>query len=199
MRQIVSQAFPARSCFGGGGWGHAAIGRGMRSNARYARPSRSQAVGRAWYEKQPVRKRRGRPDAHRRDRSCSRSWCRAVGSIWGRASPRPASTPCRAENPEEVIVRGRRIGAAFGSRSRRHASAPDVFNEINTIDELDVSCRAAKPGWHACTAAGLPRAVSQHDVSADAAREYMAALASAVSNGVADRKTVCSAITRRAP
>ena len=98
-----------------------------------------------------------------------------VALAQGESTTRVDAVPPQ-EDPEEVIVRGRRIGELRFEVEAARERAYDVFNEINTNDEFDVSCREqSRSGTR--VPQQVCRARFEHDVSADAAREYMAALA----------------------
>ena len=92
------------------------------------------------------------------------------------AAPQRAEDSARQEAPEEVVVRGRRIGELRAEIEVARRRAYDIFNEINTNDEFDVRCRKeSKPGSN--VPAQTCRARFEYDISADAASEYMRSLA----------------------
>ena len=91
------------------------------------------------------------------------------------AARESAEGPARQEAPEEVVVRGRRIGELRAEIEAARQRAYDIFNEINTNDEFDVRCRKeSRAGTN--VPAQTCRARFEYDISADAAREYMRAL-----------------------
>lgn len=90
------------------------------------------------------------------------------------ARERADAAPQR-EPPEEVVVRGRRIGELRADIEVARRRAYDIFNEINSNDEFDVRCRKeSRPGTN--VPAQICRARFEYDISADAASEYMSTL-----------------------
>jgi hypothetical protein len=81
----------------------------------------------------------------------------------------------RKESPEEVVVRGRRIGEIRAEVDAARQRAYRIFNEVNSNDEFDVRCRKESR-----SGSNIPqqvcRARFEDDISSDAVREYMATL-----------------------
>ena len=91
----------------------------------------------------------------------------------GRAQNRSLSA--ERSPPEEVVVRGRRVGRLRFEVELAKQRAYDVFNEINSNDEFDVTCNAeSRSGTR------LPRQVCrarfENRIAASATKEYMASL-----------------------
>ncbi len=90
------------------------------------------------------------------------------------ASARAEDVP-RQEAPEEVVVRGRRIGELRAEVESARQHAYRIFNEINNNDEFDVSCRKqSRAGTN--VPQQVCRARFEYDISAEAVTEYMATL-----------------------
>src|SRR5688572_23617072 len=93
-----------------------------------------------------------------------------------RASGERADAAPQQEAPEQVIVRGRRIGELRAEIEDARRRAYDIFNEININDEFDVYCRKeSQPGTN--VPRQICRAQFERRISADAASEYMGSLA----------------------
>jgi len=92
------------------------------------------------------------------------------------ATPARADAAPQQEAPEEVVVRGRRIGELRAEIDVARQRAYGIFNEINSNDEFDVYCRKeSQPGTN--VPRQVCRAQFERRISADAAREYMGTLA----------------------
>jgi hypothetical protein len=79
------------------------------------------------------------------------------------------------ENPEEVIVRGRRLGELRSDVQLARERAYGIFNEINSSDDFDVYCREeGRTGTRSTDR--VCRAQFENRISADAAQEYMSSL-----------------------
>jgi hypothetical protein len=92
------------------------------------------------------------------------------------AAPQRVVVAPQQEAPEEVIVRGRRIGELRADIETARRRAYDIFNEINANDEFDVYCRKeSQPGTN--VPRQVCRAQFERRISADAASEYMGTLA----------------------
>ena len=79
------------------------------------------------------------------------------------------------EAPEEVVVRGRRIGELRAEIEVARRRAYEIFNEINTNDEFDVRCRKeSRAGTN--VPAQTCRAQFETRISATAAKEYLSTL-----------------------
>ena len=77
--------------------------------------------------------------------------------------------------PEEVVVRGRRVGELRLEVELAKQRAYDVFNDINRNDEFDVTCTGeSRTGSR--LARQVCRARFENRISAAAAREYMSSL-----------------------
>ncbi len=94
-------------------------------------------------------------------------------------SDSPAST--RAENrprqdaSDEVVVRGRRVGELRAEVEAARQRAYRIFNDLNSNDEFDVGCRKeSRAGTN--VPQQVCRARFEDDISAAAAREYMATI-----------------------
>jgi hypothetical protein len=93
-----------------------------------------------------------------------------------RAAGDRADAAPQQETPEEVVVRGRRIGELRAEIEDARRRAYDIFNEINIDDEFDVYCRKeSQPGTN--VPRQVCRAQFERRISADAASEYMGTLA----------------------
>jgi hypothetical protein len=87
------------------------------------------------------------------------------------------STPraSTGERPEEIVVRGKRLADFRVEVEKARVRAYDVFNEINSTDDFDVSCNVeqrtgTRLGRQVCVARFEGR------VSRRAAQDYMAAI-----------------------
>ncbi len=80
------------------------------------------------------------------------------------------------EAPEDVVVRGRRLGELRAEIENARRRAYGIFNDINSNDEFDVYCRKeSQPGTN--VPRQVCRAQFERRISADAASEYMGTLA----------------------
>ncbi len=79
------------------------------------------------------------------------------------------------ETPEEVIVRGRRLTEFRFEVQQAREHAYDIFNEINSNDDFDVLCRD-ETRYFSHSKRRVCRARFESRISADATKEYMAAL-----------------------
>ena len=92
------------------------------------------------------------------------------------ARERAASATRVEENPEEVIVRGRRLTELRAEVEITRERAYGNFNEINSNDDFDVYCRAeGRTGTRSTDR--VCRAQFENRISAQAASEYMRTLA----------------------
>jgi len=79
------------------------------------------------------------------------------------------------EAPEEVIVRGRRIGELRAEIEDARKRAYDIFNEINSNNEFDVRCRKdSQPGTNIPQVVCRPLFEAQ--ISRAAAKDYLSGL-----------------------
>jgi hypothetical protein len=87
------------------------------------------------------------------------------------------SEPAAGDAPqsEEIIVRGRRLTDLRFEVEQAQERAYAIFNELNSDDDFDVYCRDERR-YHSRAKVRLCRAQFEHRISAEAAREYMAAL-----------------------
>lgn len=76
------------------------------------------------------------------------------------------------EAPEEVIVRGRRLGELRFEVEVARERAYDIFNEINSNDDFDVRCHD-ETRYFSHSKRRVCRAQFEDRISADAAAEYM--------------------------
>ena len=91
------------------------------------------------------------------------------------AAPQRAEDTPRQDAPEEVVVRGKRVGQLRAEVEAARQRAYDVFNEINTNDEFDVRCRKeTRTGSNVPTQ--VCRARFEDEISAAAAGEYASTL-----------------------
>jgi hypothetical protein len=81
----------------------------------------------------------------------------------------------RADAPEEVIVRGRRLVEFRLQVQQARERAYAIFNEINSDDDFDVHCRDERR-YFSHSERRICRARFEDRISADAAKEYMATL-----------------------
>jgi hypothetical protein len=98
-----------------------------------------------------------------------------------------------APDTEEVVVRGRRLTDLRFEVELAQERAYAIFNELNSDDDFDVHCRDERR-HHSRATVRTCRAQFENRISAEAAREYMAALAwtcqpSADPNGFATLNT----------
>lgn len=92
------------------------------------------------------------------------------------ATRMPTASSTQQEPVDEVIVRGRRLTELRLEVDMAQERAYEIFNEINSNDEFDVYCREeGRTGTRSTRR--VCRAQFERRISADAAREYMAALA----------------------
>ena len=86
------------------------------------------------------------------------------------------------EQPEEVVVRGRRIGELRAEVEDARERAYGLFNDLNSNDELDVYCHnESRSGTNVPQV--ICRAQFENRISAAAAREYLSGLFSACNGG----------------
>lgn len=79
------------------------------------------------------------------------------------------------ETPDEVVVRGRRIGELRAEVEDARQRVYGLFNDINSNDDFDVRCRKeSRAGTNVPTQ--ICRARFEDDISAEAASEYMSTL-----------------------
>jgi hypothetical protein len=79
------------------------------------------------------------------------------------------------EEPEEVVVRGRRIGELRAEVEDAREHAYELFNDLNGNDEFDVHChKESRSGTNVPQV--VCRAQFENRISAAAAREYMSTL-----------------------
>jgi hypothetical protein len=104
-----------------------------------------------------------------------------AGAGGGVAIAQSASPPERADNslqqeaPDEVVVRGRRLGELRDDVDMARDRAYDIFNDINSDDDFDVYCREeGRTGTRSTQR--VCRAQFESRISADAAQEYMSSL-----------------------
>ena len=117
--------------------------------------------------------------------SCPRA--RRSSRIAGSIVVSSDSTPSKAnergasaaqENPEEVVVRGRRIGEIRAEVETARARAYELFNGLNSNDDFDVYChKESRSGTNVPQM--VCRAQFENRISAAAAKEYLAGLFSA--------------------
>lgn len=104
----------------------------------------------------------------------------AVGGRGALAQSEPAAreradTAASQEKPEEVIVRGRRIGELRAEVEDARERAYELFNDLNSNDEFDVSChKESRSGTNVPQV--VCRAQFENRISAAAASEYMSTL-----------------------
>lgn len=91
------------------------------------------------------------------------------------ATQQRASDSAQQETPDEVIVRGRRIGELRVEVQKARENAYAIFNEINGNDDFDVHCRDERK-YHSRTTQRVCRAQFENRISNQAAKEYMATL-----------------------
>jgi hypothetical protein len=90
----------------------------------------------------------------------------------------PGATPSdaqRAEAPEEIVVRGRRLEEFRLEVEKLRVRAYDIFNEINSTDDFDIRCDSeTRTG----TRLGRQVCVAQFEgrISSRASKDYMAAI-----------------------
>jgi len=86
------------------------------------------------------------------------------------------------EEPEEVVVRGRRIGELRAEVEDARERAYELFNDLNSNDEFDVYCHnESRSGTNVPQV--VCRAQFENRISAAAAREYLSGLLSACHGG----------------
>jgi hypothetical protein len=103
----------------------------------------------------------------------------AGGVAFAQSAPttpgRAASAPRQEEAPDEVIVRGRRLGELRDGLEKAREQAYAIFNEINSDDDFDVRCRdEVKYFSHAKQRVCRPK--FEDRLQAQAAREYLSGL-----------------------
>ena len=92
-----------------------------------------------------------------------------------RAERDDADDSARPATPDEVIVRGRRVGELRAEVEKAREHAYTIFIDINSYDDCDVLCRDETRYFsHSKTRVCRPRFESR--ISSQAATEYMAAL-----------------------
>jgi hypothetical protein len=99
------------------------------------------------------------------------------GSALGQVEPaaRVAAADSRAEPPEEIIVRGRRLAELKIEMQTAQKYAYDIFNELNLDDDFDVYCRdQGRTGTRAKEWAC--RAQFEDRISTGASRAYLSGL-----------------------
>jgi hypothetical protein len=83
--------------------------------------------------------------------------------------------PVPQQNPEEVIVRGRRLGELRFEIEQARIRAYDIFNEINSDDDFDVHCQdKSRSGTR--MPQQVCRARFEDRISSRAGQEYIATL-----------------------
>jgi hypothetical protein len=83
--------------------------------------------------------------------------------------------PVPQQNPEEVIVRGRRLGELRFEIEQARIRAYDMFNEINSDDDFDVRCQdKSRSGTR--MPQQVCRARFEDRISSRAGQEYIATL-----------------------
>jgi hypothetical protein len=95
---------------------------------------------------------------------------------------REATAATQQEDPEEVVVRGRRLTELRSEVQLKREHAYGIFNALNSDDDFDVYCRKeSRAGTnvpqYAC------RAQFEGRISSRAAGEYMAALKCGLPHG----------------
>ena len=92
------------------------------------------------------------------------------------ASREPVAGPPRQqEAPDEVIVRGRRLGELRVEIEQARIRAYDIFNEINSDDDFDVSCHEdSRSGTR--MPQRVCRARFEDRISSRAGQEYISAI-----------------------
>jgi hypothetical protein len=100
-----------------------------------------------------------------------------TGAALAQSAP---SNPERAgsasqEAPDEVVVRGRRIGELRAEVETARERAYTIFNEINTNNDFDVSCHNERQ-YHSRTTHRVCRPQFENRISAGAAKEYLSSL-----------------------
>ena len=104
----------------------------------------------------------------------------SAGLVLAQTEPpaRERGATASQEAPEEVVVRGRRIGELRAEVEDARERAYELFNDLNNNDEFDVYCRKEiRSGTN--VPAEVCRAQFETRISADAAREYLSGLFSA--------------------
>jgi hypothetical protein len=99
-----------------------------------------------------------------------------------RAAGQRADVAGQQEAPEEVVVRGRRIGELRAEIEDARQRAYGIFNEINSNDEFDVRCRKdSRAGTNVPTQ--VCRAQFEERISSAAGQEYLSGLFRACRGG----------------
>ena len=98
------------------------------------------------------------------------------GAVLAQGQPADRADPAaRQAEPEEVVVRGRRVGELRLEVELKRERAYEIFNEINSSDDFDVSCDKENTSGTRLRRQ-VCRARFEDDISSDAAREYMATM-----------------------
>ena len=98
------------------------------------------------------------------------------GAVLAQGQPADRADPiAQQEEPEEVVVRGRRVGELRLEVELKRERAYEIFNELNSNDDFDVSCDQENTSGtrlrrHVC------RAQFENRISSDTAKEYMSTL-----------------------
>jgi hypothetical protein len=93
----------------------------------------------------------------------------------GSSAGQRTDAPMPQENPEEVIVRGRRLGELRFEIEQARIRAYDIFNEINSDDDFDVYCQdRSRSGTR--MPQQVCRARFEDRISSGAGQEYIATL-----------------------
>lgn len=92
-----------------------------------------------------------------------------------RAARNGAETSPRPETPDEVIVRGQRLGELRLEIQAARERAYDIFNEINSTNDFDVHCRDETRTFSHATQR-VCRAQFENRISTDAGRQYLSSL-----------------------
>jgi hypothetical protein len=94
-----------------------------------------------------------------------------------------AEISAQQETPDEVIVRGRRLGELRVEIEQARIRAYDIFNEVNSNDDFDVSCRnESRSGTR--MPQQVCRAQFEDRISSRAAHEYISTLKWVCPDGV---------------
>jgi len=94
------------------------------------------------------------------------------------AARQRADAAAPQEKPEEVVVRGRRIGELRAEVEDARQRAYELFNDLNNNDDFDVYChKESRSGTNVPQV--ICRAQFENRISASAAKEYLSGLFSA--------------------
>jgi hypothetical protein len=94
------------------------------------------------------------------------------------AARQRADAAASQEKPEEVVVRGRRVGELRAEVEDARQRAYELFNGLNNNDDFDVYChKESRSGTNVPQV--ICRAQFENRISADAAGEYLSGLFSA--------------------